>query len=57
MFVGSMIFLTANIGLRIDGVQMERNAKGLFKGTAIVAFQHPEEYEMAIKTDLSSVHP
>lgn len=55
-----MIFRCTYLGLRIDrlnGVQMERDGKNRFSGTAIVAFKHSEDYEMAIKTDLSPVSP
>lgn len=55
-----MYFLCKYSGLRIDrrnGIQMERDVKNRFSGTAIVAFKNAEDYGMAIKTDLQSVSP
>lgn len=58
VFLIPSIFLLTQSGLRIDnsnGVQMERDDKGRFNGTAILAFKYVEDFEIAIKTDLSSI--
>lgn len=52
-----MDFHNLFVGLQLDGVQMERNESGQFKGTAIVSFGNVQDCEMALKMHLSPSQP
>lgn len=52
-----MDFHNLFVGLQLDGVQMERNESGQFKGSAIVSFGNVQDCEMALKMHLSPSQP
>lgn len=52
-----MDFHTTFLGLQLNGVQMERNENGQFKGTAIVSFENVLDCQMALKLYRSPSEP
>lgn len=46
-------------GLSVDktiGIKMDRDYRGRFTGVAFIAFNNPEDFEMALNSDLSAVN-